>query len=215
MAETDEETEITEEVVEETIPNVVYYFVRSAVRDRNNRTARAAQTGRRTFVQRFAGGTIVVRRARPARLSEAVLRANLEEFKRAVLEHRITVTTLSGQAVDLSTFEVGPKEATPPPPNPPLDSAKNDKNAGIGYDIPPTPEGTGVNAETPELLQSRIPEGTEPPPPPAPEAQAAEEVIPRMDVLPEGLGETPFESVKTQDPPTVRRPQGSKRRGDR
>ena len=140
------------------------YLVRSVARDRTNRTVRAMQVGRRGFVQKFAGGTILVRRARPARLPEAVLKANLAEFKKAVAEHLVAVTTLDGRPVDLNTLEAGPPAAASSPrPNPPLDSAKNDKNENIGYDVPPTPEGTTMNAPLPELLRkSSQPEGEEP-----------------------------------------------------
>lgn len=134
---------------------VVYYLLKNVTRGRTNRTARAAfAVGRVPFVQRFAGGTILVRRARPARISEAALKANFAEIKRAVDQHKIEVTTLNGRLMNLNTWEVAPAPAVQPLPNPPLDSAKNDKNENIGYDVPPTPEGTTMNAPTPELLKT-------------------------------------------------------------
>lgn len=148
-----EETEDSPEAPEPPAPpGVVLYVVRSVIRGRSNRTARAMQAGRRGFVQRFAGG-FIVRRARPARITEAVLKANLEEIKKAVRELRVEVVTPSGQLVDLDTFSVAPPVADKPLPNPPLDSAKNDKNANIGYKVPPNPTGTPLDAEVPELLQ--------------------------------------------------------------
>ena len=163
MAETDEEIEETTEegpeVVEApAVPGVVYYLVRSVIRGRTNRTARAQQVGRRGFVQRLAGGTILVRRARPARITEAVLLANFEELKKAENEHRVQVTTVTGQYVDLNTFQAAPLAVAKPLPNPPLDSAKDDKNEGIGYNVPATPTGSDV---VPELLRGSMPEGTE------------------------------------------------------
>lgn len=174
MAEPEEETEdMSDEPEAPELPDepgIVHYLVRSVIRGRSNRTARATQVGRRGFVQRIAGGTILVRRARPARITEAVLKANLAELKKAVLEHRVVVTTPAGQLVDLETFEVAPPVADKPLPNPPLDSAKNDKNEGIGYHVPPNPTGTPQNAEKPELLQrgSLLDEEDEPEPPTQP-----------------------------------------------
>lgn len=161
MAETEEEIEATEDEAEVDeaptyAPGVVYYLVRSVIRGRTNRTARAQQVGRRGFVQRLAGGTILVRRARPARITEAVLLANFDELKKAENEHRIQVTTVTGQYVDLNTFEAEPLAVAKPLPNPPLDSAKNDKNEGIGYNVPATPMGSD---EVPELLRGSMPEG--------------------------------------------------------
>lgn len=163
MAE-NEDNETSEAPDTPVLPGVVYYLIRSVIRGRSNRTARASQTGRRGFVQRFAGGTILVRRARPARVTEAVLRANLEEIRKACAEHRVEIATLQGQVVDLVTFEVQPLAVSKPLPNPPLDSAKNDKNQGIGYNVPPNPTGTPLDAPKPELLQkeSLLPAASEP-----------------------------------------------------
>lgn len=156
------------------------YLAQSVVRGRTNRTQRAMQTGRRAFVQKFAGGTVLVRRARPARLTEAVLRANLAEFQKAVEQHLIVVTTLSGAPVNLWTFAIDlSAAASSPRPNPPLDSAKNDKNENVGYDVPPIPMGTTDKAPVPELVrraaqsveeeveeEAAAPEASPPPPPP-------------------------------------------------
>lgn len=168
---------------EETESAPVIFLLNSVVRGRSNRTARAAQPGRMSFVQRLAGGTILVRRARPARITEAALIANIEEIKLAVAQHKVVVTTLSGQVISLETLEAAPAPAEKPLPNPPLDSANNDKNQGIGYDVPPTPEGTTMNAEEPELLkgsQSQEAEeaAVEPPhaPPPGPFSNDVPEV---------------------------------------
>jgi hypothetical protein len=221
MAETDEETQTSPENAElpepAPEPGVVYFLLKSATRDRTNRTARVAQVGRRAFVQRLAGGTILVRRARPARISEAVLLANIEEIKKAVSEYRIVVTTPAGQAIDLSTLEAAPLGASKPPPNPPLDSAKNDQNQGIGYDVPPTPEGTGRNAETPELLQQRLQEGTEPPPPPSlpppPDAPIPDAPVPDLLTSSEPEPETTATSAVVEEPPA--RKHSGKKRGER
>lgn len=150
----------------------VFYLLNNVTRGRSNRTARAVQPGRVPFVQRFAGGTILVRRARPARITEAALLAHLDEFKEAVAQAKVVVTTLSGRVVNLDTFEVAPAPAEKPLPNPPLDSAKNDKNEGIGYDVPPTPEGTTLNAPEPELVRMAAEHAAEPDQGPAAEEPA-------------------------------------------
>lgn len=179
-------SDVVEETTEAPAPGVVYYLLKNVTRGRTNRTARVAQAvGRVPFVQRFAGGTILVRRARPARISEAALKANFAEIKRAVDQHKVEVTTLNGRLVNLSTWEVAPAPAVLPLPNPPLDSAMNDKNEGIGYDVPPTPEGTTMNAPEPELLQAGHSQTEE-----APVEEAKVETV-KTTVEPEATEPTP------------------------
>jgi hypothetical protein len=151
---TADETDVVEETTEAPAPGVVQYLLRNVTRSRTNRTARVAVPGRIPFVQRLAGGRIIVRRARPARISEAVLKENLAEIAKLVDLHTIEVTTLDGKVVSLETFGVV-KQAAPasPLPNPPLDSAKNDQNEGVGYNVPGSPEGTTLDSEEPELLR--------------------------------------------------------------
>lgn len=155
-----------------------------------------------SFVQQFAGGRIKVRRARPARITEAALLANIEEIKRAVAQHKVVVTTLSGQVLSLETLMAAPAPAEKPMPNPPLDSANNDKNEGIGYDVPPTPEGTTMNAPTPELLKGLVtPEAeleAEPPHAPPPDPPVVEAPVP--DQAPEG---EPSAEVATEEVPSL------------
>lgn len=170
--------EPTDEVVaspEELPVASVQYLLTNVTRGRNNRTARVAVPGRIPFVQRIAGGRIIVRRARPARITEAVLKANLPEIAKLVALQTIVVKTLDGKVVDLETLGVAKTVAPPsPPPNPPLDSAKNDKNEGVGYNVPGSPEGTTLDSDEPELLrQSALtsPEEEASPPEPEPEPE--------------------------------------------
>jgi hypothetical protein len=154
MAEKEPETEVEDlELEEASESDPVVYLIKSVVRGRHNRIERKKQPGRQRFVQRLAGGRFVVRRARPVRVTEAVLKLHLEDIKAAVASHAVVVTTLTGQLVDLDTFDVEPAKAEKPMPNPPLDSAKNDKNEGIGYKVPATPEGTD---ELPDLLKKSM-----------------------------------------------------------
>lgn len=152
---------VTEEAAPEEAappPVVKVYLLESAVRSVHNRTKRASVAGRQPFVQRLAGGRIIVRRARPARISEAVLLAHFAEIKTAVARHQIFVTTTDGKLVDLDTLQPGAlvEAASSPPPNPPLDSAKNDKNEGVGYNVPGAPEGTTLDADEPAILREPL-----------------------------------------------------------
>jgi hypothetical protein len=158
MAEDTKEPETTE-TAEEAAPVVTkIYVLQSTVRGRHNRTKRASVPGRQPFVQRIAGGRILVRRARPARITEAVLLAHLDEIKLAVARHQLVVTTNDGKPVDLETLTAGaPAAAASPRPNPPLDSAKNDPNENVGYNVPGAPEGTTLDADVPEILQQVSP----------------------------------------------------------
>lgn len=172
----DEKTEPQTEQAEEKPAPVITFLLKSAVRDRTNRTARVVNAlGRVPFVQRIAGGTIIVRRARPARISEAALLANIEEISKLVAQHRLIVTTMDGRVVSLETLQGAPKAPASPLPNPPLDSAKNDQNENVGNDMPPSPEGTTLNAPEPELLKALIPkepEADKPEPEPTAEVPA-------------------------------------------
>lgn len=210
-----EETKVEETKVESA---PTFYLLKNVTRGRDNRTARAMQAGRIPFVQRFAGGTILVRRARPARISEAALKANLAEFIRAVDQAKIVVTTMSGRVVDLRTFEVAPQAAEKPLPNPPLDSAKNDKNQNIGYDVPPTPEGTTMDAEKPELVKSAEETASEEPAvPPEASVDPVDAFLDSQALPPEMPMETSEQVEKVPEvlstPPAHDKPKGKGKRG--
>jgi hypothetical protein len=112
-------------------------------------------------VQRLAGGDIVVRRARPATITESQLKAHLPELKRAYSEGRIDVRTVTGDLIDLETMKVASRQPSPPQPKPPLDSAADDKQ-GVGEKMPPYKGAKAVDepAESPKVMS--IPEGGEP-----------------------------------------------------
>lgn len=107
------------------------FKVHSGVRKRHNKLLRKKTPGRADFVQRFIGGDIVVRRNRPATITESKLKAHLPEFERAYNEGRAEVRTPTGLLVDLKTLKtVETLPASAAQPHPPLDSAANDKPAG-------------------------------------------------------------------------------------
>jgi hypothetical protein len=156
MAEDTKEPETTDVAVEAAPVAPKIYVLQSTVRSRHNRTKRASVPGRQPFTHRIAGGRILVRRARPARITEAVLLAHLDEIKLLVSRHHLVVTTPDGREVDLTTFQVGAPAVASPLPNPPLDSAKNDKNENVGYNVPGAPEGTTMDAEEPAILREAL-----------------------------------------------------------
>jgi len=107
------------------------FKVHSGVRKRHTKLKRRNTPGRPDFVQRLAGGDVIVRRNRAATITESKLKAHLREFEQAYNEGRIEVRTSTGLLVDLKSLKVVEKLQPPPPlAEPPLDSAKNDKPAG-------------------------------------------------------------------------------------
>lgn len=136
------------------------YKVHSGVRKVHTRLQRKKAAGRHRFVQRLAGGDIVVRRVRPATITGTQLRQHLAEFKRARDEGRAEVRTPTGQLVDLDTLKpVAGLPAAPPKPEPPLDSAANDKTfpAGVGEHRPKYPEGKGQAEDAGALPSITLP----------------------------------------------------------
>lgn len=126
------------------------YKVHSGVRRVHTRLKRMKAAGRQRFVQRFAGGDIVVRRVRPATITESQLRAHLPELKRAYEEGRAEVRTVTGDPVDLNTLKpLVAKKVSPPKPAPPLDSAAADKQfpGGVGEKMPIFEGGKAIDEE--------------------------------------------------------------------
>jgi hypothetical protein len=78
-------------------------------------------------------------RGQPIRISEDVLKRDLEELRTKHANHIIEVRTLDGRLVDLTTLEPGPSPVIPPRPNPRLDSLANDRNFPLpeGYKFVP------------------------------------------------------------------------------
>ena len=116
------------------------------VRKVQTRTQRATSASRHRFVLRFAGGDITVRRARPALITTAKLKAHIKELRDAVLAGKIVVKTLTQQVVDISGSEfhpVGGVAPASPKPNRRLDSVDNDKTfaGGVGESKPLYPDG--------------------------------------------------------------------------
>lgn len=112
------------------------YMIHSTVRKVETRLLRAVAPQHHKLVQRLAGGDILVRRARPTAVTESKLLKNLAELRQAEKEGRIRVTTNTGRPVDLDSLAPKPVVAVSKPlPNPPLDSAANDRTYGSGVGV--------------------------------------------------------------------------------
>ena len=105
------------------------YSVRSVVRARHNRTARAALPQKPRRKQYVGEGQLRLAHGRALIITEDQLKANLVELREKQAAHILEVRTLDGRLVDLMTLEVAPGAAgAATAPNFPLDSANNDKN---------------------------------------------------------------------------------------
>ncbi len=136
------------------------FRIHSMVRKVQTKNLRMKSAVHHRFVQRFGGGIITVRRARPATVTRALLERHAKEIQKAIDEGKVIVKTLTGAVVDLNTFTSQPQEVVSKPlPNPPLDSAENDKTFehGVGEKMPLF-EGGGVPGDdkTPPELKSSV-----------------------------------------------------------
>ena len=134
-----------------------FYVVHSGGRDQESR-ARRGRSGGHRFVQKLAGGAVIVRYRRPATVSAELLARHLPEFVREWRAGHLEVRTKEGGLVDLVSGDVSLEiPVTPPGPNVPLDSAANDLSfpAGVGQHIATFDGGLG-EGETgvvPDLLE--------------------------------------------------------------
>src|SRR5262245_56971952 len=131
---------------------VELFKIHSMVRKVATRLQRMQASTHHRFVQRFGGGLITVRRARPATVSKDVLLRFLPELQKAVEEGKIIVRTPSGLEVNLITLQVvGEAKMPAPKPNPPADSAANDVTfpGGVGQKIEQFEGGGGVDDKPP------------------------------------------------------------------
>jgi len=105
---------------------ITMYRVHSTVMSRRTRALRHRTPGKNRWVQHVCGGTVLVRRARPASISEDLLLDHIEELQRLNKEGRIEVRTPSGQLVDLQTLEAAPPPKPPRKPERRRDSIADD-----------------------------------------------------------------------------------------
>jgi hypothetical protein len=122
-----------------------------------------AMAYRAKFVQKLAGGDVVVRRARPVRVSEATLLKHLDEIKAKSALGLLEVRTSDGRMLDLNTLKVAGRATVPKPmPDFPADSVARDKP--INVHVRPYAEGKAQleEVEEPVLMREQMPEGEEP-----------------------------------------------------
>lgn len=134
------------------MPEAILYKVHSTVSKVHTRVKRMRATGPQKRAQKFVGGTITVRRERPATITEAQLLEHLDAFKKAQQEGRIEVRTITRQLVDLNTLKAAPLPVVPPKPHPLLDSVARDTQ-NVGEKMPTFMGGKAVDQQVtvPEL----------------------------------------------------------------
>lgn len=121
------------------------FYVHSGVRKRHTRLKRMQASTHPALVQHIGG--LIVRRSRPVRISEAKVAEILPQLQQAHAEGRLELRTPDGRLVDLQSLApVTAPEVSRPLPNPPLDSAANDKPTGA--QLPAYYEGTAISAKT-------------------------------------------------------------------
>jgi hypothetical protein len=109
------------------------YLIHNTTRDVTTRFMRRAAPEPPRMTLMLGGGSVRVIRNRPQVVTEGVVRRMLPELLPLELAGRLKLTNLAGLRVDLTTFKVVEAPAVSPPlPHPPVDSAANDKNQGVG-----------------------------------------------------------------------------------
>lgn len=152
------------------------YTIHSVVRGRGNRALRASMPVHHRFAQYIGKDQKRLIRSRPLVITEEMLMRDLQELKEKAKMGILEVKTGDGRVLDLETMQpTGPVAVSPPLPNPPLDSAANDKPAG--QNMPMFPGG---------LTQADIPVEFMPDPPAPvtdmPVMPSSEEAEPEVDV---------------------------------
>lgn len=143
------------------------FQIHNTTRDPKTRLVRSSSPITSKMTLLLGGGSIRCMRNRPATVTESALRRMLPELVEKASFGLIRVTTLKGEQVDLGTLKALEKAPpAPPKPKPPVDSAANDKPAGIPMAKYADPKGIPQGAEVPMPLvgEPAIPEGE-----PAPE----------------------------------------------
>ena len=106
------------------------YLVHNGSRHVGNRTLRALQPEHGGHKQYVCGNSFRLLRGRAVALTEPQLQEHLVELREKAARGLVYLTAADGSPVDIDTLEVRAPVPASPLPNPPLDSAANDKNAG-------------------------------------------------------------------------------------
>jgi hypothetical protein len=157
-------------------PLAPVFFVHSATRSVNTRTTRAKAAGHPRLIQ-FLWGDASKRvvRGRPVRLTAKEVFDHIDELIAKEAAGSIVVLTADRRCLDLQAvkrgeFAAAEPGATAPRPNPPLDSAANDKPAGelmpqyMGgtFSGDPAAERALANAAQEKELEAERKEATDP-----------------------------------------------------
>jgi len=142
------------------------YQIHNVVREVTTRLTRAKQARRTRMTMLLGGGLLRVPRGRYVTVAEAMVRRLLAELTKKEEEGAVKVTTPDGRRIDLKTLKPLSPVATPAPlPQPPPDSAANDKTFehGVGEGKPQMPGGRALSEDVkvPEVLNTALPEGVE------------------------------------------------------
>lgn len=147
-------------------PQQRLFQIHNLVRRVATRGARQRAAGRHRMNLLLGGGLVRVVRGRYTTVSESVIRRLHRELTEKEEAGMLKVTDHTGRRVNLTNLK--PVEDLPAPekkPEPPLDSAANDKSFehGVGESKPQFEGGKAVNEELPPpaALQEDIPEGHE------------------------------------------------------
>ncbi len=151
------------------IESVEHFQIHSLVRSVETRHHRMLSPERHRFSMLLGAGLLRVIRKRPTTVTRGMIERLLPELMEKEKRGMLMVTTLQGQRVDLSTMQaVAGPPATPPMPEPPLDSAANDETfeAGVGEAMPQTLGGLPQTADVglPAVVAERAEEVAEAPP---------------------------------------------------
>lgn len=114
----------------------------------HTKAARVAAPGR-AHKKLFLGGSLRVVSGTPTIVSEEVLQLHIVQIKEKLKSGELEVRTLDGRLVNLEDLKPGEGAPTPKAPDFPLDSAKNDKNEGIGENLAQFPGGIPVGSLSP------------------------------------------------------------------
>ncbi len=168
-------------------PKPEIFHIHNLTRSQETRVARAKAARRPRFKQMLGGGLIRLVRGRPMPVAKSLIEKLRRELLDKEAEGILKVTMPDGRRVDITTLKpLDPKKAAAPKPQPPLDSAADDKTFehGVGVEVPQVPGGL-VQSATPPLPEALkgMPEGVDG----IPEGQEPEGQEPEVEAVEEDL----------------------------
>ena len=144
------------------------YVIHNVVRRQHTRLKRQLAAGRHRFNQMVGGGDLRIPRGRSRPVGKSFIEKHLKELKEKIEAGMLEVKTPGGQLINLSTMKVAAPSPPKPMPDPPTDTAADDKNQGSPKPVYFEGKGISEDVKSPTLASEGIPEGTNP------EAEASE-----------------------------------------